>query len=186
MSLSITEVRAGATVEIDGKIYKCLEYNHIKWAQQARVRAKFKDLRTGSIIERTFNVDDKVERARIEYQPMQFLYSDTEGFHFMNQATFEQICVPASKVGDQSKYLKEGFVCNVSFYGDEVLDIDLPATVELKVEETSPGFKGDTVSGGKPATLETGAVIQVPFFINIGEILKVDTREGKYLGRSQQ
>ncbi|OGC11711.1 elongation factor P [candidate division WOR-1 bacterium RIFOXYA12_FULL_52_29] len=183
MAISITEVRPGTTVEIDGKIYKCLEYNHIKWAQQARVKTKFKDLRSGAIIERTFNVDDKVERARIEYQPMQFLYSDTEGFHFMNQATFEQITVPEGKIGDQSKYLKEGFVCNVSFYGEEVLDIDLPATVELKVVETSPGFKGDTVSGGKPATLETGAVVQVPFFINVGEVLKVDTSEGKYLGR---
>ena len=184
MSISITEVRAGATVEMDGKIFKCLEYNHIKWAQQARVRAKFKDLRTGAIYERTFNVDDKVERAHIEYKPMQFLYTDGEGFHFMDPATFEQIAIPKKKLEESAKFLKEGFVVNISFYGEEVLDIDLPASVELKVTETSPGFKGDTVSGGKPATMETGAVVQVPFFVNVGDLLKIDTREGKYLGRA--
>lgn len=184
MSISITEVRPGATVEIDGKIYKCLEYNHIKWAQQARVRAKFKDLRTGATTERTFNVDDKVERAHIDYKPMQFLYADGEGYHFMDPATFEQITLPQKKIAEQAKYLKEGFVVNISFYEEEVLDVDLPAAVELKVTETSPGFKGDTVSGGKPATMETGVVIQVPFFVNVGDMLKVDTREGKYLGRA--
>lgn len=184
MAISITEVRPGTTVEIDGKIYKCLEYHHIKWAQQARVRAKFKDLRTGAIIERTFNVDEKVERARIEYKPMQFLYSDSEGFHFMDRATFEQIAVPKIKMKETAKYLKEGFVANISFYGEEVLDVEIPAAVELKVVETSPGFKGDTVSGGKPATMETGLVVQVPFFVNVGDVLRIDTREGKYLGRA--
>ncbi|MBN3032949.1 MAG: elongation factor P [Candidatus Saganbacteria bacterium] len=184
MSISITEVRAGTTVELGGKIFKCLEYNHIKWAQQARVRAKFKDLRTGAIFERTFNVDEKVERAHIEYKPMQFLYSDGEGFHFMDPESFEQITVPLKKMAEIAKFLKEGFVVNISFYGEEVLDLDLPASVELKVTETSPGFKGDTVSGGKPATLETGAVVQVPFFVNVGDLLKIDTREGKYLGRA--
>lgn len=184
MAIAITEVRPGTTVEIDGKIYKCLEYHHIKWAQQARVRAKFKDLRSGAIIERTFNVDEKVERARIEYKPMQFLFSDAEGFHFMDQATFEQIAIPNKKMKEIAKYLKEGFVANISFYGEEVLDLELPAAVELKVVETSPGFKGDTVSGGKPATLETGLAVQVPFFINVGDVLKIDTREGKYLGRA--
>jgi len=148
------------------------------------VRAKFKDLRTGAITERTFNVDEKVERARIEYKPMQFLFSDAEGFHFMDQATFEQIAVPNQKMKEIARYLKEGFVANISFYGEEVLAVELPAAVELKVVETSPGFKGDTVSGGKPATLETGLVVQVPFFINVGDVLKIDTREGKYLGRA--
>lgn len=184
MAISITEVRTGTTVEMNGKIFKCLEYNHIKWAQQARVRAKFKDLRTGSIIEKTFNVDDKVERAHIEYKPMQFLYSDGEGFHFMDQSSYEQIAVGQKKLAEVAKYLKEGFVANISFYGEEVLDVEIPAAVELKVTETSPGFKGDTVSGGKPATLETGAVVQVPFFVNVGDLLKIDTREGKYLGRA--
>jgi elongation factor P len=169
---------------MDGKLFRCMEYHHIKWAQQARVRAKLKDLRTGSITERTFNVDEKVELARIEYKPMQFLYSDAEGYHFMEQTTFEQIAVPEGKIREIAKYLKEGFIASVSFYGEEVLDVEIPAAVELKVVETSPGFKGDTVSGGKPATMETGAVIQVPFFVNVGDMLKIDTREGKYLGRA--
>jgi elongation factor P len=184
MAIAITEVRPGTTVEMDGKIYRCLEYNHIKWAQQARVRAKFKDLRTGSIVEKTFNVDEKVERARIEYHAMQFLYSDGEGFHFMDPTTFEQITVASGKMEDIAKYLKDGFMVNITFFGEEVLDVEIPAAVELKVTETSPGFKGDTVSGGKPATLETGAVVQVPFFVNVGDLLKIDTREGKYLGRA--
>lgn len=184
MGISITEVRPGTTVEMDGKIYKCLEYHHIKWAQQARVKAKFKDLRTGSITDKTFNVDDKVERAHIEFRPMQFLYADGEGFHFMDPSTFEQIAVSKKKMENIAKYLKEGFMVNITFYGEEVLDLELPAAIELKVTETSPGFKGDTVSGGKPATMETGVVIQVPFFVNVGDMLKVDTREGKYLGRA--
>jgi len=184
MAIPITEVRPGNAVEIDGKLYKCLEYNHIKWAQQARVRAKFKDLRTGANIERTFNVDEKVERARIEFKPMQFLYADGEGYHFMEQATYEQITIPNNKMADVAKYIKEGFVANISFFGEEVLDVDIPASVELKVTDTSPGFKGDTVSGGKPATMETGLVIQVPFFVNVGDELRIDTREGKYLGRA--
>lgn len=184
MGMNITEVRAGTTVEIGGKILKCLEYNHIKWAQQARVRAKFVDLRSSAIFERTFNVDEKVERARIEYRPMQFLYSDGEGYHFMDPTSFEQITISKEKMQEVAPYLKEGFVVNLSFYEEEVLSVELPAAVELKVVETSPGFKGDTVSGGKPATMETGVVIQVPFFVNEGDILKVDTREGKYLGRA--
>ena len=184
MAIAITGIRPGTTVEMDGKLFRCMEYHHIKWAQQARVRAKLKDLRTGSITERTFNVDEKVELARIEYKPMQFLYSDAEGYHSMEQTTFEQITVPEDKIKEIAKYLKEGFIANISFYGEEVLDVEIPAAVELKVVETSPGFKGDTVSGGKPATMETGAVIQDPFFVNVGDMLKIDTREGKYLGRA--
>ena len=102
----------------------------------------------------------------------------------MDPTSFEQITLPAEKVQEIAKYLKEGFVANLTFYGEEVLDVEIPAAVELKVVETSPGFKGDTVSGGKPATLETGAVVQVPFFVNVGDMLKIDPREGKYLGRA--
>lgn len=184
MSISINEVKAGLTVEMDKNIFRCLEYHHQRAAQQSWIRIKFKNLRTGAIFERTFKPGEKVEPARIDFTPMQFLYSDGEGFHFMNQATFEQIAIPAKKLADTAKYLKEGFVANISLYGDEILDVELPGSVELKVTETSPGFKGDTVSGGKPATVETGAVIQVPFFLNVGDVIKVDTREGKYLGRA--
>jgi elongation factor P len=102
----------------------------------------------------------------------------------MDQTTFEQVALPKTKVADSLKYLKEGFVINISFFGDEALDVSLPAAVELKVTETAPGFKGDTVSGGKPATMETGVVVSVPFFVNVGDVLKVSTQDGKYLGRA--
>lgn len=102
----------------------------------------------------------------------------------MDQSTYEQLALPREKIGEGARYLKEGFVINISFFNEEALDVNLPASVELKVVETSPGFKGDTVSGGKPATMETGVVVQVPFFVNQGDILKIDTRDGKYLGRA--
>lgn len=184
MAIPINDVKPGTTIELDGQIYRCLEYHHQRAAQQSWIKVRLRNLRTGAIVERSFKPGDKIETARIEYKPMQFLYADPEGFHFMDQKTFEQIMIPNEKMKEQSKYLKEGFVANISFYGEEILDVELPAAVELKVVETAPGFKGDTVSGGKPATLETGLVVQVPFFVNVGDILKIDTREGKYLGRA--
>ncbi|MFA4905073.1 MAG: elongation factor P [Candidatus Margulisiibacteriota bacterium] len=183
MAIPVTEIRAGNAFIYNGKLFKCVEYSHIKWAQQARVRIKMKDLRGGSTTENTFNVDEKVERVHIEFRPMQFLYSDGDSFHFMDQENFNQIVLPRKLLGDTASYLKEGFVANIAFLDEEPLEVTLPAAVELKVTEATPGFKGDTVSGGKPATLETGLTISVPFFINPGDVVKVDTREGKYLGR---
>src|SRR3989339_760862 len=145
MSVSINEVKPGLTVVLDGQLFRCLEYHHQRAAQQSWIKIKFKNMRTGAIIEKTFK--------------------------------------PGEKVEDAIKYLREGFVATIAFYDDEVLDVNLPTAVELKVTETSPGFKGDTVSGGKPATMETGLVVQVPFFVNEGDLLKVDTRDGKYCGR---
>lgn len=184
MAIPINEVKSGLTVEIDRELYRCLEYHHQRSAQQTWIRIKLKNLRTGAIIEKTFKPQDKIETARIEYKPMQFLYADGQGFHFMDQQTFEQLMFSSQKIGESAKYLKEGLVVNVSFFGEEALDIELPASVELKVSETAPGFKGDTVSGGKPATLETGAVITVPFHISVGDVVKVNTSEGKYLGKA--
>jgi len=184
MAVPINEVRPGITVELDGQLFRCIEYRLQRAAQQSWIKIRFKNLRTGAIIERSFKPGAKIDTAHIEYKQMQFLYSDGADFHFMNQETFEQIAIHADKVGDAAKYLKEGFVVGISFYGEEALDVNMPAAVELKVTETSPGFKGDTVSGGKPATMETGAVIQVPFFVNVGDMLKIDTRDGKYLGRA--
>jgi elongation factor P len=184
MPIPINEIKPGMTIELDNKLFRCLEYHHQRAAQQSWIKIRLKNLRSGAIIERSFKPGEKIEPARIEYKPMQFLYSDQEGFHFMDQSTFEQVALPAGKVGDLAKYLKDGFIANISFYGEEVLDVDIQAAVELKVTETSPGFKGDTVSGGKPATMETGVVVQVPFFVNVGDLLKIDTREGKYLGRA--
>jgi elongation factor P len=184
MAVPINEVKPGITLEIDRELFRCLAYHHQRAAQQSWIRIKLKNLRTGAIIERTFKPGEKLETARIEYKQMQFLYKDQDFFHFMDQSTFEQIALPRVKIGEDEKYLKEGFVVNISFYGEEALDVSLPAAVDLKVAETAPGFKGDTVSGGKPATLETGAVIQVPFFVNVGDMVKVNTSEGKYLGRA--
>ena len=184
MSVSINEVKPGLTVEIDGKLYKCLEYRHQRAAQQSWIKIKFKDMRSGAIYDRTFKPGEKVETARIDYKQMQYLYADEDFYHFMDQTTFEQIALPKVKVGDQAKFIKEGQVINISFYEGEALDVTLPTSVELKVVETSPGFKGDTVSGGKPATMESGVVVQVPFFVNVGDVLNVDTRDGKYLGRA--
>lgn len=184
MAISVTEVRPGSTVEYNGQIFKCIEYNHIKWAQQARVRLRLKNLRSGAITEQTFNVDDAMERAHIEYKQMQFLYADGETYHFMDEKNFEQIALDKVHMGDSAKYIKEGATVTIMFYGEEPLDIDLPTSVNLKVAETAPGFKGDTVSGGKPAKLETGLVVQVPFFMNPGDTIKVDTRSGEYLGRA--
>ncbi len=169
---------------IDGQLFRCIDYHHQRSAQQTSIRIKFKNMRSGAITNKTFNSGEKIENAHIDYKQMQYLYSDDDFSHFMDQTTFEQIALPKSKIENEAKYLKDGFVVNISFYEDEALDINLPASVELKVTETSPGFKGDTVSGGKPATMETGLVVSVPFFVNQGDTLKVDTRDGKYIGRA--
>ncbi|KAF0134748.1 MAG: elongation factor P [Candidatus Saganbacteria bacterium] len=184
MTILITEIKPGVTFEWRGNILRCVKYDHIKWAQQARIRLKMKNLRTGSIVEDTFNVGERFEPAHISYRPMQYLYNDGNTYHFMDQENFNQIELAKEKLGDTYNYLKDGFLVNIAFYGDEALEVTLPAAVELKVVETSPGNKGDTVSGGKPATMETGLVVSVPFFVNAGDVLKVDTRDGKYLGRA--
>ena len=184
MAIPINEVKPGVTVEVNGELFRCLEFHQKRAAQQTRIKIKFKNLRTGAIIDKTFNTGEKMETAHIDYKQMQFLYLDQNDFHFMDQSTFEQISLSEEKLGDGAKYLKEGFVVTISFYGNEALDVNLPAVVELKVTDTAPGFKGDTVSGGKPATMETGVVVQVPFFVNVGDVLKIDTRDGKYLGRA--
>jgi elongation factor P len=183
MAIPVTEIRAGNAFIYNGKLYKCVEYSHIKWAQQARVRIKMKDLRSGATTENTFNVDEKVERVHIEFRAMQYLYADGTAYHFMDQENFNQITLTKEQMGGTEKYIKEGQLTNIAFLEDDPLEVTLPAAVELKVTETTPGFKGDTVSGGKPATLETGLTVSVPFFINPGDVIKVDTRESKYLGR---
>lgn len=183
MAIPINEVKPGVTVQIGSDLFRCLEFNQKRAAQQTRIKIKFKNLRTGAIVDKSFNAGEKIETAHIDYKQMQYLYADQGIFHFMDQTSYEQISLPREKIGDSAKYLKEGFVVNISFFGDEALDVNIPLTVELKVTETAPGFKGDTVSGGKPATLETGAVVSVPFFINVGDVIKVNTQEDKYLGR---
>ena len=184
MSVPINEIKPGVTFLFKGQPYRCVEYKHIKWAQQARIKLKMKNLRSGAITENTFNTGEKMELAHIEYRRMQFLYSDEELFHFMDQENFNQIALTLKQMGGSEKYIKEGSIINIAIYGDEPLEVQLPTAVELEVVETPPSFKGDTSSGGgKPATLETGLVVQVPFFMKVGDIIKVDSRNGSYIER---
>lgn len=185
--ISTGELKKGATIELDGKLFSVMDYSHIKTGRgSAQVRIKFRDVRSGAIIEQTFQAGTKFNRARVERREMQYLYSDDQFYYFMNTETFEQIPVGAEKVGDANKYLKENDTCEVVLYGDEVIGVEMPISVELTVTGTDPGFKGDTATGGtKPATLETGLVVQVPLFIEEGTKIRVNTDSGSYIERVQ-
>jgi elongation factor P len=158
---------------------------HVKPGKGAAfVRSKLKNIRTGYTVERTFNSNEKVETARINFMEMQFLYKSENDYTLMDMETYEQLTIPGEKMGDATKYLKENMIVEVQMYNNEILGVQLPNTVELEVVETDPNFKGDTATGGtKPATLETGAVVNVPFFVTIGDVLQVDTRTNQYLKR---
>ncbi len=183
--ISTGELKKGATIELDGKLYSILDYSHIKMGRgSAQVRIKFRDVRSGSITEQTFQAGTKFTRARVERREMQYLYNDDQFYYFMNTETFEQIPVSADKVGDADKYLKENDTCQLVLYGDEVIGVELPLTVEMTVVETEPGFKGDTATGGtKPAKTETGLVVNVPLFVEEGQRIKVNTDSGAYIER---
>ena len=183
--ISSTELRRGVTIELDGKLYQVLEYQHVKMKRTALARVKLRDIRGGHTIERTFQSSEKFPRARLNYRGMQYLYNDGDLYYFMDEENFEQIPLNADQLGDTINYLKEGMSVQMSNYKDKLVGVELPITVELEVTDTTPGFKGDTVtSGTKPATLETGITIQVPLFVNKGDIVKVDTRDGSYLERA--
>lgn len=183
--ISTAELKKGATIELDGKLYSILDYSHIKTGRgSAQVRLKLRDVRAGSTIEHTVQSGTKFTRARVERREMQYLYSDDQFFYFMNTENFEQIPVSADKVGDANKYLKENDPCELVLYGDEVIGVELPMTVELTVTRTDPGFKGDTATGGtKPATMETGLVVNVPLFIEEGTRIRINTDSGAYIER---
>ena len=183
--ISGRELRKGIIIELDGTLYQVVEYQHVKMKRTALARVKLRDLTAGHTIERSFQSNDKLVRARLDTRPMQYLYNDGDIYHFMDTESFEQIEINRKRLGDVLNYLKESSTVEVSSYKDEIVDIELPVAVELKVIATEPGFKGDTATGGnKPATLETGFTVQVPLFINEGDIIKVDTRTGEYLERS--
>ncbi len=178
------ELRKGITIELDGKLYQVIEYQHIKMKRTALARLKLRDITNGHIIEQTFQNTEKLIRARLDYHNMQYLYNDGDLYYFMDEENFEQTSLDRGQLGDTINYLKEGMSLQISSYKDKLVGVELPITVELKVTETGPSFKGDTAtSGTKPATLETGITIQVPMFVNEGNIIKVDTRTGSYLER---
>ncbi len=183
--ISTGELKKGVTIELDGKLYSIIDYSHIKTGRgSAQVRLKLRDVRSGSTIEQTFQAGTKWPRARVERREMQYLYNDGQFFNFMNTETFEQIPVTAATVGDAGKFLKENDTCELVLYGEEVIGIELPLTVELTVVETDPGFKGDTATGGtKPAKTETGLVVNVPLFVEEGQRIKVNTDSGAYIER---
>ena len=184
--ISTAEFRRGVTIEMNDKLYAVLSYEHNKTARgSAQVRMKLRDVRSGAIIEHTVQAGARFDRARIERRDMQYLYSDDDFYYFMNTETYDQIPVDSAKVGDAARFLKENDTCEVSLYGEEVIAVELPGSVALTVAQTDPGVRGDTAQGGsKPATLETGLVVQVPLFINEGELIRVNTETGDYIERA--
>ena len=182
--ISGSELRKGIIIELDGKPYQVIDYQHIKMKRTALAKVKLRDINAGHTIERSFQSGEKLVRVRLDSRQMQYLYNDGDLYYFMDEETFEQMPVNTSQLGDAINYLKEGTSLTMSSYKGDLVDIELPITIELTVIETEPGFKGDTASGGnKPARLETGLTIQVPLFISEGEVIKVDTRTGTYLER---
>ncbi len=183
--ISTGELKKGLTLEIDGVVYQVLDYQHIKMGRgSAQVRLKLRDVRGGHTVEKTVQAGEKFARARVERHEMQYLYNDGELWHFMNTETYDQVALTRQQVGDAANYLTENALCEIVTYEDEPIGVELPTSVELTVVETEPWVKGDTAQGGtKPAKLETGLVINVPLFVNIGDKVKVDTRTGAYLTR---
>ncbi len=180
-----TNFRTGYTIRHRGDLWTIVEFQHIKPGKGgAFVRTRLKGVTSGKVIEETFRAGEKVEEVRLERRDYQYLYNDGEFYTFMNMETYEQIMLPQDSLGDLPLYVKESVICNALLLDDKPLSVEAPVTVELEVASTDPGLRGDTAQGGsKPATLETGLVVQVPLFIEEGEVLKIDTRTGKYLGR---
>lgn len=179
------DLRKGATMEFDGRLVKVLEFAHNKQGRgSAQVRLTLRDLRTGSITQHSVQAGSRWPAVRLERKHVQYLYSEGGHHHFMDLDSFDQVALNDSSVGDALKFIKENDSVDLLTYEDEPIDLELPTSVNLKVAQTDPGLKGDTASGGtKPATLETGLVVSVPLFINIGDTLKVDTRTADYIER---
>ena len=184
--ISTNDFKTGMTIEMDGEIYSVLEFQHVKPGKGAAfVRSKLKNLRSGSTVDHTFRAGEKVARAHLERKEMEYLYRDDDSFYMMDAVTYEQLALPAETLGEGRKYLKENDRLTVVMLGEEVVGVDVPITVVLEVADVEPGIKGDTASGAtKPATMETGLVVQVPLFVNSGDKLKIDTRTGSYLERA--
>jgi elongation factor P len=186
MAVSTNDLKNGMSLDLPEGLYSVVEFQHVKPGKGgAFVRTKLKNVRSGAVIERTYRADEKLEQAIIDKRDMQFLYRDGTDFVFMDTTSYEQMTAPPAALGDAPSYLKEGDEANLQMYNSEIVGVDLPASVELTVTETEPGFQGDRVSGArKPATLQTGLVVQVPLFVNVGDAIKVDTRSGAYLTRA--
>ncbi|MDY3250405.1 MAG: elongation factor P [Candidatus Choladocola sp.] len=183
--ISAGDFRNGVTLEMDGNIYQIIEFQHVKPGKGAAfVRTKLKNIINGGVVEKTFRPTEKFPQARIDRVEMQYLYSDGDLFHFMNTETYDQIALNQDAIGDALKFVKENEMVKVCSHNGNVFAVEPPLFVELEVTDTEPGFKGDTATGAtKPATVETGAVVYVPLFVEQGDKLKIDTRTGEYLSR---
>lgn len=184
--ISAGDFRNGLCFEMDNQVYQVVEFQHVKPGKGAAfVRTKYKNVKTGSVVERSFNPNEKFEEAHLDRRDMQYLYNDGELYYFMDQETYDQMPIHAAPIGDAIKFLKEEMICKVLSYKGEVFSVELPITVELVITECEPGVRGDTTNNAnKYATLETGAVVKVPLFVNQGETIRVDTRTGEYLERA--
>jgi elongation factor P len=184
-AISTNDLKNGITLELDNGLFQVVEFQHVKPGKGgAFVRTKLRNVRTGSVLEKTFNAGIRVEQAVLEKKDMQFLYRDGDEYVFMDTATYDQMTVAPVALGDAADYLVESMVAIIALHNGEIVAVEIPASVELTVANTEPGVQGDRVSGArKPAELETGKTIQVPLFINIGDRVKVDTRSGDYITR---
>ncbi|MHB0938248.1 MAG: elongation factor P [Armatimonadota bacterium] len=184
---STADFKNGLTIELDGDVYQIVEFQHVKPGKGgAFVRTKLRNLRVGSVIDKTFRAGERIEVARVERRPLQFLYKAGDDFVFMDNETFDQTTLEGDQIGPQAKYLMDNLEVTIATHEGTVLGVDLPDTIEVRVKQTDPGLKGDTASGGsKPATLDTveDAVVTVPLFINEGDMIRVDTRSEKYIER---
>ncbi|MCG2714378.1 MAG: elongation factor P [Candidatus Omnitrophica bacterium] len=180
MALSITEIKSGVTIFLDGDVYVCVDAQHVKPGKGAAfVRARLRNMKSNNIQEKTFRGDDKIEQAYVDERKLQYQYTSGGVYHFMDTENFEEIAVSAESVGDKAKLLKDNLEIQGYFFRGDTLSIALPNFIEFNIMETEPGFKGDSSkSGNKPARIDTGATIQVPLFINVGDKIKVDTRTG--------
>jgi elongation factor P len=183
--ISTGELHKGVVIELDGDLWQILDYHHIKMGRgSAQVRIKFKNVKKGSIVEKSFQAGEKWPRAQLDRRPIQFMYRDGDDFHFMEMETYEQFHLNASQLDDAVNYMKDGMTLDRISYEGETLGVELPITVDLVVVETDPGFAGDTATGArKPATTESGLIVAVPLFVTEGDTIRVDTRTGEYQTR---
>jgi elongation factor P len=184
-AITTNDLKTGITLELDNGLFQVVEFQHVKPGKGgAFVRTKIRNVRTGAVLDRTFNAGIKVEQAIINREDMQFLYRDGDDYVFMNNESYEQMHVAPVALGDAADYMVEGMTAQVAFHGGEIIGVEIPASVELTISETEPGVQGDRVSGArKPATLETGKEVQVPLFVEPGDRIRVDTRTGEYMTR---
>ena len=184
--ISSNDFRPGTTIELDGNVWQVVDFQHVKPGKGAAfVRCKLKNLQTGAVVERTFNAGEKVPKAHVDRRRMQYLYEVDGAYTFMDNETYDQVELNLEQLGDAKNFLLENMECSIMFFQGIVIGLDLAVSVELKVVETEPGIKGDTATGGnKPATLETGYVVKVPMFINVDDVLRIDTRTGQYIERA--